>query len=266
MRQRGAALLALTLLVALLAGVMVVDWTLAQSRQRLASLELDQSEYLAALESAITHWYALNAPSIDAVPQAPEWRRAMRETGSIERWNVQVAFSQRLARDGVSYRNIALWLPKDAADSTRFDAATGTLTVAAGTASRTISGFSIQSQAVAETRARLQTIAQRLEAHATTQYLLDPSRNQLVNRFRAIDCANPHVTELPCVDTYQRIESTGVAASVGLEPQLMTDAWGQSIEVSNGMDSQTTEPPYSMALRATTPWGAVIRVIPVQAL
>lgn len=264
--QRGVALVAVMLLAALIVSAIVVEWTLVRTAQVDRALSREQAAYLSAVEASLTQWYALNSASIDAAAEAPDLNAVLRSLGVAARWNLQVRASRTIERDNVRYRTMALWLPRGADDSTSFDVNAGTLSATPQTLSRAINGWSVQSRAVSETRKRMQSMAERLEANARAQYLLDPSRDALKNRFRALDCAAPRAGELPCLDTYRAARTLVALGTLGIGSALSTNAWGGDIEVSNSLDSQTSEPPFSMALRTVTPWGATIRVTAVQAL
>lgn len=68
---------------------------------------------------------------------------------------------------------------------------------------------------------------------------------------------------MPCLDAYTAATTVDwLEAGVGAVQAI--DAWGGTLELSNLADASTEIPPYSMAIRARTPWGAVLHAQAVQ--
>jgi hypothetical protein len=64
------------------------------------------------------------------------------------------------------------------------------------------------------------------------------------------------------VDTFTPLRLTPVPALIGLDSQVLTNAWGLDVEVTNlAGGSKTTLAPYTMAFSTRDPWGGAPLVI-----
>ena len=262
--QRGFAVLAVAVVIVMIAAAVVIGWSSSVSVGQSVEQDRLQREYLAEVRARLADWYRRELAQIDAVIAAPDPEQVLRGAGIHPRWRLRLQVSDRLQRDGVAHRVLAAWLPGEG-DTSSLDIATGVFAPSAGARWVAVSGFELQSMAIAETRARMERLAAQLEVGYRVRYFADPSRDATVNRFRAADCAAPGNDRFPCIDSYQPIASTPLAVLAGLEPQLGFNAWGGAIEVSNRLDSSLTVP-YSMALRTSTPWGDALTMVAVAPL
>ena len=249
-----------------MAGAMVATWMVVAARSQDSELERAQLDYLTELKGRLEQWYAANVATVDAAAAAPDMQAVLRQIGLVPRWNLQIQASERQIQNGVAFRVIALWLPgAGEPDTTTFDPATGAFVPAANTPSAQVNGLAIQSQALALSQDGLQRLARALENRFKAKYLADPGRDVMVNHFRAQSCADPQPDELPCLDDYTALDA-GLLLAIGADPRLARNSWNLVVEVSNGADAQTTIPPYSIALRSTTPWGTQLRAVAIQPL
>ena len=261
--ESGHAVLAMVAVVVTLSGAIVTGWATIATRVQSDALAQVQQAYLEEVRAALLGWYAREIGRIDRTTEAPDAASLLREAGIAARWGLRIAASDRLARDGISYRVIVAWLPGEA-DASTLDPSTGRFTAVGGPRWISVSGFDLQAGAVSETRARLDRLARHLESAYRARLLSDPSRDVTVNRFRARRCAAPAAGELPCIDDYMPVDASGLGQAAGLDPLLGTNAWGGPIEASNGVDASQAIP-FSMALRTSTPWGGTLAVFAVAA-
>jgi hypothetical protein len=259
--QRGFAVLAAAVVIVLIAAAVVTGWATLASVAQANDLDRLQREYLSQVRDNLLAWYRRELAQVDAVSAPPGAQLVLRSAGVTPRWRLQIALSERIERDGVAYRVIALWLPGEA-DASVLDAATGVFTPSPGARWLLVSGFDLQASAMTETRQRLVEVARRLESGYRLRHLADPSRDVEVNRFRAASCAQARPDDWPCLDTYVVLEASGLVAAAGLDARLLRNAWGAPIEASNLLDSSLVSP-HSMALRTVTPWGSTLAAVAV---
>lgn len=261
--EAGFAVLAMVGVVVTLAGAIVAGWATLASRAQSDALVQVQQAYLEEVRAALLGWYTRELAGVDRTADAPEAGALLREAAIPMRWGLRLAVSARIEREGVAFRQIAAWLPGEN-DASALDPASGRFTPSGATQWIVVSGFPLQAAAVGESRARLDRLAQHLEAAYRARLLSDPSRDVTVNRFRAPDCPSPAAGELPCIEDHTPVAASGLPQAVGLDPLLMENAWGGPIEASNGAGASQTIP-FSMALRTTTPWGSVLMMNAVPA-
>jgi len=263
LRQRGFAVLALAVAIVMIAASVVVGWAAMATGAQSNGLVRAQQAYLSEVRARLVEWYERELPTIDRSAAPPDTGRLLREAGIDARWGLRVAVSDRLLRGGVGYRVIAAWLPGEG-DASTLEVTDGRFTPSTNTAWVTVSGFELQSRALAQTRARLARTARQLESLYRARLWSDPSRDVTVNRFRAARCDRPLAGEIPCIDDYAPVAAAGLLEAVGLDTLAAANAWGGVVEVSNGVDSSQVMP-FSMALRTTTPWGSTVAMRAVAA-
>ena len=262
-RESGYAVLAVVAAMVAIAATVVVGWATLATRAQSDGLAQAQQAYLDEVRAGLLGWYARELALIDRGGEPPDPATALRGAGVAVRWNLRVAASERLVRDGIAYRVIAAWLPGEG-DASMLEPVSGRFTPSAGARWILVSGFDLQAAALVETRARLDRLARQLEAAYRVRLFSDPSRDATVNRFRAVRCAAPSPGELPCIDDYAAVDVSGLVGAAGLDPLLAANAWGAPIEVSNGIDASPVIP-FSMALRTATPWGGTLSMFAVSA-
>lgn len=109
----------------------------------------------------------------------------------------------------------------------------------------------------AQTQTKLNDTARALMSFYAGAKGVNPVLGHGTNYWRASDCSNPG-SNMPCVDSYTSMVSSGVTALMGLASSDVTTALGSAVEFSNLQDSATTAP-FSVALRVVLPWGGQIR-------
>jgi hypothetical protein len=231
----------------------VAETTLAQEPQRLD----DARERLLS-------WYERQASSPAAVADMRLPASPAPVLGLAERADWQFAMSDVLWDGALPYRRLVVWQALRPEPQSPFDRRTGTFTTHADNPFRVIDGRAVQMRAVARTEERLKALANALQRWAQAQFLLDPLRDLHWNHFRPRERCAPRGPELPCIDDFERIDRTSLPYLLGWDPGLLVTAWQTPIEVSNGRGARHQEPPYTIALRATTPWGTTIEAVAVQ--
>jgi hypothetical protein len=187
--------------------------------------------------------------------------------------------------EGLSYRSVLVLFPNDTDDQNPPDlanfVATGNFATCADASRacepRAYALFSSQEterDLTRETHMRLQKIAQKAQSYFKARNLQDPERNISVNYFRRPtgEC-NVLPQDLGCHDTFTPLAyvagdtsytRTTMATNLGLTDEELFSAWGGPIESSNLQDSSTTEPPFSLVIRAKRPDGTYITVHAIQ--
>jgi hypothetical protein len=263
-REAGYIVLVLLILMTLVSSILLLGAN-TQQAQHLRNREVaERRAYLIEAAQQIRAWYRANPGTLDAQPGVLDTTGLLTAAGVRSRVGLRAATSTRLTRGELSFHDVVLWLPAAEPDASRFDPTTGAFTPGPSVAFVRVSGAEIQAEAVASTRRALADGAGALEAYFHARAKLDGEEVR-VNYFRPDASCAGLPGEMPCLDTYAAVERVDWAAA-GVDGLPQRDAWGSALEVSNLLDSSTATPPYSMALRARTPWGALLQVQAVQRL
>jgi hypothetical protein len=265
-KQQGFAILGLTVLVTTIALTFVLAQSALSARSAANSEDAEHARYLLSAKEKIEAWYRRNVAEVDSVHGvANHFARLFAESGIVPRWGVRYAVSEPIASGTLSYRTIAIWLPQSAADPSALDPATGRFVSGPRTKFQIVDGRAIEAEAFAATLAVMRGFARALEARFYAKRTSDSDRLIDANYFRPRDpaCA-AQADEIPCIAGYEKAAELNWRVILGLEPATLVSAWGSPILVSNTLDSQTSIPPFSMALQVATPWGATIRLAAVQ--
>lgn len=268
-RQRGSvALVAAAILGAI--AVMVLSFSsLAVHKAAFGAEERMAREVEDAL-SQLQTWYELQADTISntgTIATEAQLQAALTRPYP----GMRLAMSSSMASPGCSagsigcipWRKIAAWYP-----ATQPPTATTLqdgLPVSEFTGDaiwRVYSGQSWYFDRYAQTQAKLNDVARALMNWFAGRKGGNPLYGQDTNFWRASDCANPGF-QLPCVDSYTSMVSSGVSGALGLSASDVTTPLGSTIEFSNLQDSSTAAP-YSVALRVVLPWGGQIRQTVIQ--
>ena len=244
----------------------LAEATLA-ARAALQRANTEKAAYVADAGRRVAEWYRCNAATLDSTAAVvPNEATVLRAAGVTPKWGVRAAVGPMLAGPDGHYRRIAVWLP--AAPGGGFSAANdGTFDRKSATHHVVVDGRLIEGELRARTLETMRRFARLLEARASARMLQDSDRRVDVNHFRPRDpaCAAAD-DEIPCLDDY--IDATRIdwGRLVGVAPSELRTAWGGPIQVSNRTDASVDQPPYSLSLLATTPWGEPIRLAAIQAL
>jgi hypothetical protein len=236
-----------------------------------SNLQLAQTEdaYLDDIASRLQRYYRANAGTIDGpagftLTAAALWA----QLGVEPKSSLKLAVSNALTGPNVQYHRFAIWLQRTSTDTTSMDAATGILTPGPNVAFRTVDGQAIETDLYEQTLTRMKGFAGTLEKRFRAKFESDPLKSLSVNHFRpASGTCTTSLDDMPCIDAYTDVLTAADFNTIlSVDPNGLVTAWGQRFTVSNLADSQTTSPPYTMAVRGTLPWGGSVLVNAVQPL
>jgi len=245
-----------------------------------------RSEYLERTIISLERWYISNAILLDNIncPVMDE-QTIFEQASIIQRYGVRVAIGSCISAGAeLSYRNIAVWIPSRTREDTSSFNEHGIFVPADSQVEyRVVSGMEIQGTLVNDTRNTMLELARLLEVRFQAKIDGDPLRDLQYNYFRALDCANPGLNEIPCTSFINAsgyvalenniFESLRLSELASISQRMTIDAWGQPIEFNNVVNDpgnicvpsgNPNRPPYTMLLRANTPWGTHIVVCPTQ--
>ena len=270
--QRGAAFLTFVALLSAVTILFVLGQASWQSRQLINSFQDVRAARVTQAAAALRTWYAVNAAVIDSPSfMVPTGEELLAAAGVPAQWGLSAGItSTQLVRGDIPYHAIAVWAPTDDDEQDPvFDVSTGELNLCpddeghCGTrAAARIDGYEIQATHYQNTVRDLRGLALSAQAFFHAKWLADPDHNLSVNYFRGCDAPG---SSLPCLDSYEPLINAGLLEELGEPNSRAYDAWGSEVLVTNG-NPNDLQPPYRLALRAVTPWGAVINVYAVQRL
>jgi hypothetical protein len=272
----GAVLLLVVLAVFAFAAAAVALASAGRHLDDPRTLDERQQQWLRESRAQILDWYAGQLATLDApLAPAPRSDEAFAGAGVQPRWGARFAAGPLRIDAQVGWRDLLLWLPATADDSTGIDPQDGTVRVdpqvrhAAAFSSRPL-----QLQAWARSEQLLRTLAQLAEQRFDMLQRVDVTHDRAVNAFRAPDgICRLDTDQLPCASTLTPGTWTpvaqlaahslafGRAADAGLPER---NAWGGPLLWSNDLDPTFLQPPYSMAFTTFTPWSTAITVRAVQ--
>ena len=265
-KQQGFAILGLTVLVTTIAFSFVLAQSALTARSAANSEDAERDRYIVSAKEKIEAWYRRNVAEVDrGHGVANRFDKLFSESAIVPRWGVRYAVSERIASGALSYRTIAIWLPESAADPSALDPSTGRFVAGLRTRFQIVDGQAIEAEAFAATLELMRGFARALEARFYAKRASDSDRVIDANYFRPRDpgCA-AQAAEIPCLAGYVKAAELNWQVILGIEPATLVSAWGSPILVSNTLDSQTSIPPFSMALQVATPWDTTIQLAAVQ--
>jgi type II secretory pathway pseudopilin PulG len=212
-------------------------------------------------------WYQNQADTLavaGVTPTEAQLQTVLSRTRSYP--GMRLAMSTSMASPGctagtiacVPWRKIAAWYPATQAPST--STVQDGLPISEFTGDAIWRVYSSQSwyfERYVQSQAKLNDAARALMSWFAGRKSSNPVLGADANFWRSSDCAQTEFN-LPCVDAYNSISTTGVAALLGLSVADVTAPLGGVIEFSNLQDSSTAAP-FSVALRVVLPWGGQIR-------
>lgn len=268
--QRGAAFLTFVALLSAVTILFVLGQASWQSRQLINSLQDVRAARVMQAADALRAWYMINAAIIESPGfVAPTGEGLLAAAGVPAQWGLSAGISStQLVRGDIPYHAIAVWAPTDDDEQDPvFDPTTGELNLCPNQelhcgkrAAVRIDGYEIQATHYQNTVRNLRALALSAQAFFHAKWLADPDHNFSVNYFRGCDARG---SSLPCMDSYEPLVESGLLEELGEPNSRAYDAWGGEVLATNG-GPNNLQPPYRLALRAVTPWGAVINVYAVQ--
>jgi len=267
--QEGFAALLLVFLAALMAFFFVIGPMFIKYLEQIDAAETNESTYLDDVSAKLVELYSQNAGAIDQnVTYSPDPNDIWASLNVQPKAGMRLAVSTRLTGNQVQYRRFVVWLQRANPDTSAFDPATGTFTPGTGVPFRVIDGEPIQGKKYEITLQRMQMFASMLQKRFQTKFEADPLRTLTINHFRPISGTCTTTTDdIPCIDTYANVMTAASWTSLlSQDPAAWTSAWGQPFTVSNLQDSNTLNPPFTMAIRTALPWSGSVLVSAIQPL
>jgi type II secretory pathway pseudopilin PulG len=263
-KERGAIFLLLVVAIAVVGVTLILAASRLQAQQAANRAAAEQFAYLRKAAAAVEVWYRENLATVDSQDAAPVIDTVLDRAGVNRRFGLSARISNRLMAGNVGFRTLALWIPAAVPDPSTFDVTTGLFTPAPGVRFVTVSGAALQGQAVADTQRAMASVASTLEQYFAARAAAGGT-GVGINHFRPDPTCSGAAGQLPCLDDYT-VASAINWAGLGLSGLPVADAWGNPLALSNLADSSTAAPPFSMAIRAATPFGTQLTVRAVQPL
>lgn len=271
--QSGFFLTALTAVLSVITFIFILGYSSFYSKRASLTLVQSQQEYLYDAKARMLEAYAAQILKVDSDVTQDAYRTGaawLGMAGIPEKWSLSVGVSNRLAKDGVKYTTVTLWLPtdEDEANPPSYNVTTGIFQscATAPCADRvftTFDGYGLQLAARNKSYAILNAVAVKAQAYFKARNLMNAVQDISINHFRASrGTCTVSPNDMPCLDTFQPLGTTTVPGVIGLDSQALTNAWGLDIEVTNkDGGSNSTASPYTMAFRTQDPWGGPPLVI-----
>lgn len=266
--QRGAAFL---WVVAMLLGATLVlagSFRAGVAQKVQLNLARDQNAYLDQVIKTAHDWYQRVALSMEVSGDTLTESELLQKIAPNQKYGIRAQLSSRLGLPCASdaafgtcapYRVIVVWLPPiSATDATSFNASTGSfvpdpVVLSAGT-SRIFNTLLYQQGLMVQINERLKVTASRIQNYARAQQNITGLAS-FENFLRSSDCSRTVSGHLPCLDTYTAITSTTIPTLLGLPDSDFLTPWGDVILISNLLDSSVSAMPYSLSIKASSPWG-----------
>lgn len=284
--QRGAALLSFAVFLGVVILGIITTLSASLLRKQQGTLLPRQQAYVEEIVKRVGVYYEANAGVLDRDSTWNSFTANNFKAAAIdqERFGVTLLVSDRLTSpDGVKYRRVLVYTPSDTdpenPPSISTFATTGQF-VSCGDPSKACDqrafgiydAMDLQKRNYAQTVLRMENIALRAQSYFKARVLQDPERNASVNYFiPRTGCSAPLAHDIPCLPTagngYVDLADAGLEAQLGLEPSLLSNAWGTPIQVTNmAPHAETSSPPYSLVIRTQSPWGGFMQIYATQSL
>lgn len=262
-KQRGAALLAFTVALAIVTFTIVMAYSVSSAKHQVAALDANQTAYLADVRAKLTAAYVANALTIDADSgwaAVNDGKAVLALAGIVPRWGLEAQISKPILREGVKYRVIAAYLPFEANDPASAEEPIlnkddGTFQPCPANTADCLSrrkyvvvadGFAVQRANAKKALAQLEQLTLNAQAFFKAKTMLDPEHNVSVNYFRPpYGGCNAIAEQMPCIDTpapifgispaiRQSNSEQGLAELLGLPNSPVLNPWGLPVEACNG--------------------------------
>lgn len=261
--QSGFVAIALAVVIAIVVSLFLIGFSAEVSRSSGSVLEDVKQQYVSDSAKSLDGWYRRNAWVIDSNIAVIPTATIATQAGVAFKYGAQIVSSKRLDSNGISYHVIAIWLPNTSITGTDFNTNTGVLTEGTYASVEVprlkysiIDGKAIQTEIAQQTLNNLGSSAAKLENWFASKAVQAESSLINSNWYRNPSCGSTDQRYIPCIDTYTdagtTLQNLGIASSIEL-----TSGWAQPIQISNLQNSSTTAP-YSISLKADTPWGTSI--------
>lgn len=289
-RQQGFGLLAFVMAAAVVAFSLVIGYSGLMVRQHHNDLQERNEALLAEYERGVRELWREKAHLIDQASETESNNYTAEDilsaAGVSLRGLAEAHLSDVFKEGDFSYRVMVIFFPTDTDDRNppdiaefkktgKFQSCKNPQEVCAQRQFVVISSYDMQKELIREAQARLNRVAYRAQAHFKARMLLEPEKSITVNYFRKPfgECVTVEA-DLDCLDTYTPLlsispagaEMLHAAKALQLTDEELVSPWGQPIEASNLLDSETESPPYTMAFRVLKPSGGYLVTKAVQPL
>lgn len=260
--QRGSAVVWFVVFLLAMAIAVTAGEAELLANKRRNERPYQQDAYLEQTRTAVTAWYQRNIGTIDASGAADPTAEAVKAgAGITPRFGLRIAVSQRLSAGNLNWHVIALWINDNDNDSTTFSTTTGAFNPDPKARAVLVSGQRLQQDAWQRTSAAVNAVANALNNYAQHRQAANGG-DMARNPFRPTDCNNIAPGEMPCLENYTAAST--ISTQLGLNSSQLVDAWNGALQVSNGTDARTTGAPYTMVIKAVTPWGSTVTGTAIQ--
>jgi hypothetical protein len=294
-RQQGFGLLSFVIVTTVVALSLVLGYAGILTRKVANELAESEKAYVKDVSNRIAAMYPQYAGRLDSSSGSniSSIADVLRLSGVTLRPIAAAAISNVFTSpawpqgEGLSYRNIVVYLPADTDSTNPPDLArfrtTGIFASCTDAASECgdrvfhlFSSLDLQREMSRETQLRLNKIASKAQSYFKARMMQDIERNIDVNYFRqpSGDC-EVSALDLGCTDTYMPLATvssaggltvTRMARNLSLTDEELFSAWGDPIEATNLLDSETGSTPFTMSFRAQKPAGGHYTLRAVQQL
>ena len=235
--------------------------------------DVDRARVVEGAMQQLESWYRSEAGDIESNNLNPTEAQLLSRIAE-RKYGLRAAFSARLGLPCpggavlvtcVPFRRIVVWLPPVSDPSTAsFNSATGVFTQGNVTAFKVFETRDIQIANAQRAYDHLDSVALAIQRYAQVRGALLPYGSGRINHLRPVSCLSVQLGELPCVDTYTDIETSGVLALVGLTAAEAVSPMGGRVQFSNLAGSSSAAPPFSASLQVMSPWGTSLVITVVQ--
>lgn len=266
-RQSGFALGAYLTFMATAISLIFLSYMAVQGRIKANNDMRVRQAYINEVSTKIGAWYKANLRTIDTGSNPTE-AVIISGSGITVKNGLRVKSSDLITSGEIKYRIFGIWIPDVTPDTTAFNLVSGVITPPVPLHSYVYTyynGLVDEIEAYTLTQKRLDRLAIVLQSFSTAKMLNNGESDIGINRFRPDICPSAAIAgQIPCLDTYTDLNIPEIRLATGLSSTELTDAWGDNFFGSNLVDSSTVSPPYSMAIKVTTPFGFIYRKIAIQ--
>ena len=283
-KQRGFVLAALITFIFGTVSLIFLSYAVVQSKIQSNNDISNRQAYTDEIAAKVGLWYKNNLAAIDSGATPTEAQIIAGANLTVIN-GMRVMSSNLLPNGPISYRIFVVWVPDVIPDLTTFNQATAVLTPPTPRhrfASSMYVGLPDEANAFNLTQKKLDSLAGALQTYAAAK-MLNNSESNLKDYFRPDVCASPQPGTIPCIDSYQNINSAAIQIATGLSAVELRDGWGNDFFGSNLVDSSTgvgdyssacpaasqpcaSSPPYSMSIRVISPFGLTYKKIAIQSI
>lgn len=271
-KQRGFAVTAFLVMTLVVIFALYAGMSYDISRSSGLKEDEEKTEYMAEATRALNNYYKTNAWAIDSDDAVIDPVVIAQKAGIQLKFGAQLLSSERIEKNNIGYHIFVFWMPQEGLTGTSFDTTTGVFTegtYAAGSSRRLrytiVNGSTIEAELINSTIGMMETSGTAMEAwFAGRQFQASSLEGGSgpINWFRSPSCTADS-RFISCTSNYE--DSTIVLSGYGiLDSTSLRSAWGRNLLITNDPAIVPNVRPFTMSLRAETPWGRKIDVLIIQ--